>query len=240
MMNRFLVICAKDLKVARSQGLLLLILLFPLIAAVIARYIIHLLGMDFAVMGPFLLPMWLTSIMIFIGVMLLAALFIYEKENNTWPALRLTPITLGQLIMAKMVVGLLCNLISAALLIWLNVGFDNMLPLLVITLFGSLFALLIGLLISHFGKTMMQFVMWVRLLMLPLMLPAILYLIPGVEAGWLKFIPTYFILRATEKIAVHGAALVDVASDIGILAAVSVALLVANLKIIARQERRSF
>lgn len=239
-MSRFLVIFNKDLKVARSEGLFLLILLWSPIAAAVARWVIHLIGADFAVMGPFLLPMWLTFMTIFIGVMLLALLFIYEKENNTWPALRLTPITLLELISAKMVVGLLCTLISAALLIWLSVGFDNMLPLLVITLFGSLFALLIGLLISQFGRTMMQFVMWSRLLLLPLMLPAILYLIPGVEADWLKFIPTYFILRATEKIAVQGASLVDIASDIGILVAVSVALLVANLKIIARQERRSF
>lgn len=239
-MSRFLVIVNKDLKVARTEGLFLLILLWSPIAAAVARWVIHLIGADFAVMGPFLLPMWLTFMTIFIGVMLLSLLFIHEKENNTWPALRLTPITLLELIGAKMVVGLLCNLISAALLIWLNVGFDNMLPLLVITLFGSLFALLIGLLISHFGKTMIQFVMWVRLLLLPLMLPAILYVIPGVEADWLKFIPTYFILRATEQVTVHGASLGDVAVDLAILAAVSVALLVVNLKIIARRERRSF
>ena len=239
-MSRFLVIVNKDLKVARTEGLFLLILLWSPIAAAVARWVIHLIGADFAVMGPFLLPMWLTFMTIFIGVMLLSLLFIHEKENNTWPALRLTPITLLELIGAKMVVGLLCNLISAALLIWLNVGFDNMLPLLVITLFGSLFALLIGLLISHFGKTMIQFVMWVRLLLLPLMLPAILYVIPGVEAGWLKFIPTYFILRATEQVTVHGASLGDVAVDLAILAAVSVALLMVNLKIIARRERRSF
>lgn len=239
-MSRFLVIVNKDLKVARTEGLFLLILLWSPIAAAVARWVIHLIGADFAVMGPFLLPMWLTFMTIFIGVMLLSLLFIHEKENNTWPALRLTPITLLELIGAKMVVGLLCNLISAALLIWLNVGFDNMLPLLVITLFGSLFALLIGLLISHFGKTMIQFVMWVRLLLLPLMLPAILYVIPGVEADWLKFIPTYFILRATEQVTVHGASLGDVAVDLAILAAVSVALLMVNLKIIARRERRSF
>lgn len=239
-MSRFLVIVNKDLKVARTEGLFLLILLWSPIAAAVARWVIHLIGADFAVMGPFLLPMWLTFMTIFIGVMLLSLLFIHEKENNTWPALRLTPITLLELIGAKMVVGLLCNLISAALLIWLNVGFDNMLPLLVITLFGSLFALLIGLLISHFGKTMIQFVMWVRLLLLPLMLPAILYVIPGVEADWLKFIPTYFILRATEQVTVHGASLSDVAVDLAILAAVSVALLMVNLKIIARRERRSF
>ncbi len=115
-----------------------------------------------------------------------------------------------------------------------------MLPLLVITIFGSLFALLTGLLFSHFSKTMMHMMIQQRLLLLPLMLPAILHLIPGVEADWLKFIPTYFILRATEQVAVYGASLVDVAGDMGILAAVSVALLAVNLKILARRERRSF
>jgi ABC-2 type transport system permease protein len=197
-------------------------------------------GGDFAVMGPRLLPVWLTVVLIFVGVILLAGLFVYEKEKNTWAALRLTPITLWELISAKMVVALLPSVISAALLILLNVGLDNILPLLVITLFGSLFTLLLGLLISHFGKTMMQFMITTRLFMLPLMLPAILYLIPGVEADWLKFIPTYFILRATDRIAVEGASLIDIAGYMAILAAWSIALFFVNLKIIARRERRSF
>ncbi|HAZ31090.1 MAG TPA: hypothetical protein DCY61_00030 [Dehalococcoidia bacterium] len=239
-MSRFLVIFGKDLKVSRTEGIFLLILLWSPIAAAMARWVIHLIGADFATMGPFLLPIWLTFNLIFIGVMLLAGLFIHEKENNTWPALRLTPITLWELISAKMVVGLLLSVVSAALLILLNVGFDNIFPLLVITLFGSLFTLLFGLLVSHFGKAMMQFMITTRLLMLPLMLPAIIYLIPGVEADWLKFIPTYFILRATEQVAVHGASLGDIAVDMGILTAVSIALLFVNLKIIARRERRSF
>jgi len=238
-MSRFLVIFGKDLKVSRTEGIFLLILLWSPIAAAMARWVIHLIGADFATMGPFLLPIWLTFNLIFIGVMLLAGLFIHEKENNTWPALRLTPITLWELISAKMVVGLLLSVVSAALLILLNVGFDNIFPLLVITLFGSLFTLLFGLLVSHFGKAMMQFMITTRLFMLPLMLPAT-YLIPGVEADWLKFIPTYFILRATEQVAVHGASLGDIAVDMGILTAVSIALLFVNLKIIARRERRSF
>jgi ABC-2 type transport system permease protein len=184
--------------------------------------------------------MWLTVVLIFVGMTLLAGLFVYEKEKNTWAALRLTPITLWELISAKMVVGLLLSVVSAVLLILLNVGLDNIFPLLVITLFGSLFALLFGLLISHFGKTMMQFMITSRLFMLPLMLPAIIYLIPGVAADWLKFIPTYFILRATERIAVEGASLIDIAGYMAILAAWSIALLFVNLKIIARRERCSF
>lgn len=239
-MSRFLVIIGKDLKLSMREGMFVLILLWSPIAAAIARWVIHLVDGDFAVMGPRLLPMWLTFMTIFIGVMLLAGLFIHEKENNTWAALRLTPITLGELISAKMVVGLLLSVASGALLILLNVGLDNIFPLLVITLFGSLFALLIGLLISHFGKTMMQFMMWVRLALLPLMMPAIIYLIPGIEADWLKFIPTYFILRATERIAVEGASLVDIAGYMAILTAVSIALFFVNLKIIARRERRGF
>ncbi|MBT9160633.1 MAG: ABC transporter permease [Dehalococcoidia bacterium] len=239
-MSRFLVIFNKDLRLARTEGIFLLILLWSPIAVAVARWVVHLIGADFAYWGPGLLPMWLTFMMIFIGLMLLAPLFIYEKENNTWPALRLTPITLLELISAKMVVGLLCILVSAALLILISIGFDNILPLLVITLFGSLFTLLVGLLVSHFGKTMMQFMIGVRLVLIPLMLPAILYVIPGVEVGWFRIIPTYFILRATEQVAVHGASLGDVAVDMAILAAVSVVLLVVNLKIIARRERRSF
>jgi len=239
-MNRFLVILSKDIKVSVQEGIFLVILLWSPIAAAIARLVIHLIGADFAQLGPFMLPMWLTFMLIFVGVMLLPGLFINEKENNTWPALRLTPITLFELISAKMVVALLLCLLSAALLILLNVGLDNILPLLVVTLFGSLFMVLVGLLVSHFGKTMMQFMITVRLLMLPLMLPAILYVIPGVEADWLKFIPTYFILRATEQVAVHGASLGDIAGYLGILATVSAALFFVNLKIIARGERRSF
>ncbi len=100
--------------------------------------------------------------------------------------------------------------------------------------------MLTGLLFSHFSKTMMHMMIQQRLLLLPLMLPAILHIIPGVEAGWLKFIPTYFILRATERVAVHGASLGDIVADMAILTAVSVVLLVVNLRIIARRERRSF
>lgn len=237
MMSRFLVILGKDLKLSVREGIFILILLFSPIAAGIARLVIHLTGADFAVMGPFLLPMWLTFMLIFVGVLLLGMLFIHEKENNTWVALRLTPITLWELIAAKMVVGLLLSLVSAALLILLSVGLDNIFLLLVITLFGSLFSLLMGLLISHFGKAMMQFMIISRLFLLPLMLPAIIYLIPGVEADWLKFIPTYFILRATEQVAVHGASLDDIAGYMGILAAVSIVLFFVNLKIIARRER---
>ncbi|MCL0080313.1 ABC transporter permease [Dehalococcoidia bacterium] len=239
-MSRFLVIFGKDLKVSSREGIFVLILLWSPIAAAVARLIIHWIGADFATLGPFMLPMWLTFNLIFIGVMLLAGLFIHEKENNTWPALRLTPISLWELISAKMLVGLLLSVVSVVLLILLNVGLDNIFPLLVITLFGSLFTLPFGLLISHFGKTMMQFMITTRLFMIPLMLPAILYLIPGVEAGWVKFIPTYFIMRATERVAVKGASLLDVAGYLGILTAVSIALFFVNLKVIARRERRSF
>lgn len=240
MMSRFLVICGKDLKVSSREGIFVLILLWSPIAAAIARLVVHLIGADFATLGPFMLPMWLTFMLIFVGIMLLAGLFVTEKEKNTWAALRLTLVTLWELISAKMVVGLFLSIISAALLILLNVGLDNIFPLLVITLFGSLFTLLFGLLVSHFGKTMMQFMITTRLLMLPLMLPAILYLIPGVEADWLKFIPTYFILRATERIAVEGVSLVDIGGYMAILPAWSIALFFVNLKIIARRERRSF
>jgi ABC-2 type transport system permease protein len=238
-MSRFLVILGKDLKLSGREGLFLLILLWSPVAAGVARLVIHLIDGDFARLGPFMLPMWLTFMLIFIGILLLGGLFVKEKENNTWAALRLTPITLLELISAKVVVALLLSMVSAALLILLNVGLANILPLLVITLFGSLFTMLFGLLVSHLGKTMMQFMITTRLLMLPLMLPAILYLFPGVEADWLKFIPTYFILRASERIAVEGAFLVDTAAYIAILAAWSLALFFINLIIIARAERRS-
>jgi ABC-type transport system involved in cytochrome c biogenesis permease component len=236
--SRFWVILQKDLKASWSEGLFLLIILWAPVASAITRWLVGVLGGDMATLGPRMVPMWLSMNTIVMGVMLLAMLFIMEKEHGTMAALRLTPLTLAELVSAKLTISLFISVASAISLVLLNVGAVNIPELTVISLAGMLFALAVGLLAAQFATNMMQFMVSVRLLMLPLMVPAILHFFPHVQADWLKVIPTYFLIRASSQVVVHGASLSDVAGDIGMMLLQGTVLLFVTIVIIAKRDRR--
>lgn len=237
-MSRFWVIFRKDLRVARSEGLFLLIVLWAPLASGVTRWVVSALGRDMATLGLQMIPMWLAMNSILIGIMVLAMLFIMEKEAGTMAALRLTPITLIEIIAAKLTIALFISVASAIALILLNVGAIKIPELIVISTAGMLFMLAAGLLVAQFATSMMQFMTSVRLLMLPLAFPMILHFFPHVEAEWLKLIPTYFLVRASHEVVVMNASLADVAGDIGIMLLQGLILLAIAIFTIAKLEKR--
>lgn len=145
-------------------------------------------------------------VILLIETMDLATLIAEEREARTLHALLVTPVAMADLFAAKAVTGIGLAFSQAALLMALIGGLALQPTLILATLaLGAVFVTGVGFLLASAARDMMSVVAWGVLAIVILSLPSVGVLFPGLFTGWVKLIPSYYLVDAVHRAANFGA-----------------------------------
>lgn len=130
----------------------------------------------------------------------LANLITSELESGTIQALLTTPMKVIDLFVGKGVTGVFLAF-SPAVLLMIITGSLTQNVLLIITslLLGSIMVTGLAFLIASISKDMMSVMAWGTLLMIVLFIPAFTVIFPGPVSGWIKVIPSFFLVDTLHR-----------------------------------------
>lgn len=185
-----------------------------------------------------LLPLVVLMAVFLGGLFLPATSVISEKETRTMQALLVTPATVGEVFAAKGLTGVVLSLVMGIVILLLNHAFGTE-PMLLIMLLalGAVMAVEIGLMCGIFLKDVTSlFTVW-KLGGILLFAPALVYLFPEIPELIFKVFPTYYLVQPVVEIAQQGARWSDVMTDVLVLMAVDVVLVIALVFQLRRMPR---
>lgn len=186
-----------------------------------------------------LLP-FIVLMAVFLGGLLLpAASVIEEKEKKTLQALVITPASVGDIFIAKGLMGIMLSLFMGVVILALNQAFGAEPALLVLVLaLGAIMAVEIGLLCGALMKDITTlFAVW-KLGGILLFGPAIIYMFPQIPQWIGRLFPTYYLLQPIIEISQGGGGWPDIATDILIL--VGLDLLLIGVVVFVLKRTRQF
>lgn len=126
------------------------------------------------------------------ALLLIPHLMVEEKQTRTLDALLTSPASPGQIVLGKALAGFFYILIIGGLALALfSLYIVNWALALAAFLGYTLFAIGLGLAVGSFIKTMKQSGIWMVVLMLFLVIPALFYMEPNLKAG-IRMILTWF------------------------------------------------
>ena len=163
----------------------------------------------------------------------LSSLIAVEISTGTLRALLVTPLRVEGLFMAKGILGVSLAFVQVLFLLAVTGGLHHQpLIVLLLLLLGSTLVTGIGFLIAAVSRDVMSTVAWGALPMIVLSLPAFAVLFPGTTTGWIKIIPTYYLVEPLYQLLNEGAGWGDVGHHLLILAAFSLAFLAAGVVVL--------
>ncbi len=169
---------------------------------------------------------------IIIGMLVLPVLLVEEKEKKTLRFMLTTPARTSEVVIAKASIGFIYSLLLAALVLLINSGSVNDIPMVALfVVVGSLFGVTMGILIGAFFNNVQAVNTWAGMLMTLMMLPGIFVLfgVTGIFGILLKLIPSYWLMDGTINAALGSLDFNAAALDLGLSIAVIVVLLVASM-----------
>jgi len=174
-----------------------------------------------------LLPLVLLYAVTIGGIMVPASLMVDEKQKRTLTALAITPTTLGDILAAKGLMGVIMALVMSIVVMLMNQVFGVQTGLLVIVLgLGAVLAALFGLLLGTLVKDINTLFATFKGIGILLYAPVIVYMFPGIPQWIGKIFPTYYIIQPVVEISQRGGAWPDIVFEVSILAGLIVLMLV--------------
>lgn len=172
-----------------------------------------------------LLPLIVLMAVFLGGLFLPATSVINEKEGKTLEALVITPTTIGDIFVAKGLLGIILSLFMGIVILILNQAFGAEPTLLVLVLaLGAIMAGELGLLLGALLKNVTSlFATW-KLGGILLFGPAIVYMFPQIPEWVAKVFPTYYLIQPIVEISQRGAGWPDIATNVFILMGLDVIL----------------
>jgi len=173
-----------------------------------------------------LLPLIVLMAVFIGGLFLPATSVINEKEKKTLEALVITPTTIGDVFIAKGLLGMILSLFMGVVILFMNQAFGAQPLLLVLVLaLGAIMAAEIGLLCGAFLKNITAlFAVWKTGGIL-LFGPAIVYMFPNIPQWIGRIFPTYYILQPIIDISQQGGGWSDIATNVFILVGLDLILI---------------
>jgi len=148
-----------------------------------------------------MVPVFIAFEALIVGLILVGALMLAEKEESTLLALRISPIGVNLYILSKTTLLALIGTVYALLMAITCVGFNyNFLSLIAISFFGSCIFILLGMAFSVFFKTLGEWFFSIAIILMVNMMPVMSYMMPSYSPDWIKLTPSYYILFELEKI----------------------------------------
>ena len=154
----------------------------------------------------------------------LASLLTEEIEGRTLQALLVTPLRVEGLFAGKAITGVGLAFVQVALLMLVTGGLAQQPLLILLALFlGALLVTGLGFLLASVARDMMSVMAWGLLVIVILALPAFNVLLPGFVSGWVKAIPSYYLVDTVHRVANFGAGWGEVAQNLLLLLASALA-----------------
>jgi ABC-2 type transport system permease protein len=187
-----------------------------------------------------LLPFVVLLGVVLSGVMVPATSLVNERQKGTFTALVTTSATVGEVLAAKGLLGMLLSAVMGVLVLVINRAFGAS-PLLLVGLLmlGGAMAAIIGLLLGVYVKDVNSLFATIKSLGILLYAPAIVYLFPTIPQWIGRFFPTYYLVAPIVEITQRGASWPDVALDVYILMALIVVMAVAVAMLVRRRLQRA-
>lgn len=188
---------------------------------------------EVVVLGEQLLPLELRLLPLIVlyavavpGGMVPAASLVEEKERGTLAAILTTPTRVGEVLLAKGVLGVLLGVVAGVVTLTLNAAFGAAPGTLLLSVaLGAVMMALVGLLLGSWaGDTNTLFAAW-KAAGLVLFLPAVFFIWPGLPMWPARLMPAYYFLHPAFAVSAEGAGFRDVAGELAVGAAICVALL---------------
>jgi len=185
------------------------------------------------------LPLVVLMAVLLGGLTLPSASVIDEKEKKTLEALVITPASIGDVFIAKGLMGVILSLFMGVVILVLNQAFGTEPALLISVLaLGAIMAAEIGLLCGALIKDITTlFAVWKAGGIL-LFGPAIIYMFPQIPQWIGKLFPTYYFLQPIIAISQGGSGWSDIATNVFIL--VGLDLILVGVVVFALRRTRQF
>ena len=176
--------------------------------------------------GDRLLPLIVIITVTIAAVALPGSSLLAEKEKKTIDAVVVTPATIGEVFLAKGLLGVIIGMIMGVVILALNQALGTQPGLLVMMLFlGSIMAAGAGLLVGAIAKDLKSFFATMKILGILLYAPALVYMFPGIPLWIGKVFPTYYIIAPIVEISQRGGGWPEIAAEVFILIGLNIALI---------------
>ncbi|MFQ5753979.1 MAG: ABC transporter permease [bacterium] len=130
----------------------------------------------------------------------LANLITSELEKETMQALLTTPMNVCDLFAGKVVTGVFLAFLPTVLLLTITGSLtQNVLLILFSLLLGSIMVTGLAFIVAAISKDMLSVVAWGTLLLGVLCIPAFTVLFPGAASGWIKVIPSFYLVDILHR-----------------------------------------
>ena len=130
----------------------------------------------------------------------LANLITSELEEGTIQALLTTPMKVTDLFVGKGITGVFLAFSPAVLLMIITGSLTQNVSLIITSLLlGSIMVTGLAFFIASLSKDMMSVIAWGTLLMIVLFIPAFTVIFPGPVSGWIKVIPSFFLVDTLHR-----------------------------------------
>ncbi len=160
----------------------------------------------------------LAIFIIFMEILGLANLITEEVERRTAQALLVTPATVIDMFTAKSIAGIGLAFVQAVLFMAIVGGMNiNPVIILVVLFIGAALATGLSFLISSLAKDFMSVLAWSVPVLVVLIVPSLGVMIPGAITGWVKVIPSYYLVDTVYRVANYGSGWGDVWTSLLIL-----------------------
>ena len=168
----------------------------------------------------------------------LASLISAEVVGGTLQALLVTPLRVEGLFLAKGMTGVGLAFGEAALLMAVIGGLAQRPLLILLALFlGAVLVTGIAFLMASVSKDMMSVMAWGILAMLLLALPAFGVLLPGTFTGWVRVLPSYYLVDTVHRAANFDAGWRELGLNLLILLAFALAFVALGIAVLRRKFR---
>jgi ABC-2 type transport system permease protein len=173
-----------------------------------------------------LLPFIVLMAIMIGGVMVPATSLAQERQDRTLSALTITPTTLGDVLTAKGIVGVLVAATMAVVTLALNQAFGGDAALLIGALvLGAIMAVTFGLLLGVMTKDVNTLFGTIKSMGLILYAPALIFMFPEIPQWIARLFPTYYIIHPVIEITQMGAGIEDILPELIVLVLLIVGLI---------------
>ena len=174
-----------------------------------------------------LLPFVLLYAVTIGGMMVPASLIVDEKQKRTLTALAITPTTLGDILAAKGLMGVILAMVMSIVILLMNQAFGVQTGLLMIVLgLGAVLAALFGLVLGALVKDINTLFATMKGIGILLYAPVFIYMFPQIPQWIGNIFPTYYIIQPVVEISQRGGTWSDIVFEVSILAGLIVLMLV--------------
>ena len=163
------------------------------------------------------LPIIVLVAILFGTFMLSSTFLVKEKEKRTLSALLVTPLSISELLFAYGLLSVTLSLFMALVILFLNVGFNLPIIILIPLILGSIFGVELGLMLGIFAKDMATIFAAIKSLGIFLYAPAIVLIFPNWPQWIARIFPTYYIIYPVFRISIFRDSFSKVSLDLTIL-----------------------